>query len=65
MLEEAAAAGRLRDGPVESLVLQARAFIYGLARMWIDGQFEQWGGAEHAAALMRQSLDDYVARLAK
>lgn len=65
MLGEAARAGQLRDIPVESLVLQSRALIYGLARTWIDGQFEQWGGAERAAELMRQSLDDYVALLAR
>ena len=65
ILEEAVRTGQLRDGQVESQVLQARAFIYGLARMWIDGQFKQWGRGEHAATLMRRSVDDYVARLAK
>ena len=65
MLEEASQAGLLRGGSVESVVLQSRAFIYGLARTWIDGQFAQWGGAEDPAILMQQSVDGYVALLAR
>jgi AcrR family transcriptional regulator len=65
MLEAAARAGQLRPGPLEPLVLQSRALIYGLARTWVDGQFAQWGGTERAAELMRESLDGYVALLAR
>lgn len=65
ILEDASRAGRLRSRHIEVIPLQARAFVYGLARMWIDGQFAQWGGVEQAEALMQQSLDDFVALLAK
>lgn len=64
LLAEAQREGALRGGEVERIALQARAFVYGLARMWIDGQFAQWGGEAQAEALMGQALDDYVALLA-
>jgi hypothetical protein len=65
MLEDARAAGQLRKTDIEGVPLQARALVYGLARMWIDGQFAQWGGAENAEALMNQSLDGFLALLSK
>jgi AcrR family transcriptional regulator len=65
ILEDARAAGQLRKTNIDGVPLQARALVYGLARMWIDGQFAQWGGAEKAEALMKQSLDDFLALLAK
>jgi len=65
MLEDARAAGQLRKTDIEGVPLQARALVYGLARMWIDGQFAQWGGAENAEALMKQSLDGFLALLSK
>lgn len=65
ILEDARAAGQLRKTDIEKVPLQARALVYGLARMWIDGQFAQWGGAEKAELLMQQSLDDFIALLAK
>lgn len=64
LLTEAHGDGALRGDNVERLALQARAFVYGLVRMWVDGQFAQWGGEAQAEALMQQSLDDYVALLA-
>lgn len=65
LLQEAHRDGLLRPGAIDGIPLQARAFVYGLARMWIDGQFAQWGGMEKAEQLMQQSLDDYVALLAR
>ncbi|MER9656334.1 TetR/AcrR family transcriptional regulator [Mesorhizobium sp. M0152] len=65
ILDDARAAGQLRTMDVEGVPLQARALVYGLARMWIDGQFAQWGGAEKAELLMKQSLDGFLALLAK
>ncbi|QND62771.1 TetR/AcrR family transcriptional regulator [Mesorhizobium loti] len=65
ILEDARAAGQLRTMDMEGIPLQARALVYGLARMWIDGQFAQWGGAEKAELLMRQSLDNFLALLAQ
>lgn len=63
LLREARDAGLLRVGDTDGLVLQARALAYGLARMWVDGQFDQWGGEGNAEELMRESLDGYVALL--
>ncbi|MER9233386.1 TetR/AcrR family transcriptional regulator [Mesorhizobium sp. M0622] len=65
ILEDARAAGQLRKTNIEGIPLQARALVYGLARMWVDGQFAQWGGIEKAELLMKQSLDDFLALLAK
>jgi AcrR family transcriptional regulator len=65
LLEEARAAGQLRAVDLDTVPLQARALVYGLARMWIDGQFAQWGGQAQAEALMQQSLDSFLALLAK
>nr|WP_274533682.1 TetR-like C-terminal domain-containing protein [Mesorhizobium sp. Root102] len=38
ILEDARAARQLRTMDMEGIPLQARALVYGLARMWIDGQ---------------------------
>lgn len=40
-------------GP-DALMLSARAFIYGLCRIWIDGHFAEWRiekPAEHAMSV--------------
>lgn len=63
LLEQARDAGQLRVSDIGLLVLQARALAYGLARIWVDGQFAQWGGVENAEKLMRESLDGYIALL--
>ncbi len=65
ILEEARLAGQLRTADIAGVPLQARALVYGLARMWIDGQFAQWGGVEQAETLMKKGLDDFLALLAK
>ncbi len=61
VLTEAAAAGELRIVDVEADTLAGRALVYGLARMWTDGHFSQWGGEAKAPALMRRALDHYIA----
>ncbi len=62
LLREADAAGQLRGGTPEQLVVAGRALVYGVARMYIDGQFPSWGldtanplGAAHA--LLDQFVD--------
>jgi AcrR family transcriptional regulator len=65
ILEDARTAGQLRKTNIEGIPLQARALVYGLARMWVDGQFAQWGGIDKAELLMKQSLDDFLTLLAK
>jgi len=42
LMNEAAAAGLLRPGPVGRHQMAARAIAYGLGRMYIDGQFPSW-----------------------
>jgi AcrR family transcriptional regulator len=60
LLAQAAAAGEVRpaDPEVENLV--GRALVYGLARMWTDGHFAQWGGEANAADLMGKALEHYA-----
>ncbi|WP_421738848.1 TetR/AcrR family transcriptional regulator [Caulobacter sp.] len=59
-IEQARAQGRLRSADAEMIGVQARALVYGLARMWIDGQFVQWGGEDRADTLMQRALDEYL-----
>jgi AcrR family transcriptional regulator len=63
LLAEVAATGKLRIGDVPAAALNARAFVYGMARMWTDGHFAQWGGEAQAEESMHQCLDDYLALL--
>lgn len=53
LLEEAREAGEIRrDLPVDEVLLSARAFGYGLARMYVDGHFPEW----HPVAEPRQAI---------
>ena len=64
LLEAARDAGDLRaDLPVDEIVLSARAFGYGLARMYVDGHFPEWHpkGDPREAALA--ALDGYLGML--
>lgn len=40
---DAASQGLLRPGDIKRYQMAARAMVYGLARMYIDGQFPSWG----------------------
>jgi len=40
---DAASQGLLRPGDIKRYQIAARAMVYGLARMYIDGQFPSWG----------------------
>lgn len=46
-LAEAARRGTLRTDDLHLVKLAGRALVYGLARMYIDGQLPRWGVAEH------------------
>ncbi len=66
LLRAAEAAGELRGGTPEQLAVAARALAYGVARMYVDGQFPSWGlddadplGA--ATALLDRFLDSIAA----
>jgi AcrR family transcriptional regulator len=66
ILLAARAAGQLRDGDIADLQLGARAMVYGLARMAVDGQLPQWGvDPADAEARLLGALDQYVDGLAK
>ena len=66
LLVAAREAGQLRDADLQDLRLGARAMIYGLARMYVDGQLPQWGvGEGQAEARMTAAMDHYLAGLAR
>ncbi|MBP1859718.1 TetR/AcrR family transcriptional regulator [Rhizobium herbae] len=53
--------GRLRPGIVPAdLVFSSRAFIYGVARMWIDGHFKEWHVERPAPEAMESALDLFI-----
>lgn len=57
LLTQAREQGQLCGDPdFDHLVLGARALVYGLARMAIDGHFPEWHAAEPPAQAMRQAL---------
>jgi AcrR family transcriptional regulator len=62
LIEEAASKGQLRETARGAPVtLAARAFVYGLARMLIDGHLPQWKKpAEKPEAAMSRALDFFI-----
>lgn len=66
LLREAAGSGLLAVTDLDRTNLQCRAMAYGLARMWVDGHFREFGQAASApAAAMADALDGYIASLAR
>ena len=54
--------GRLRDDvPVDDLIFAARAFVYGVARMWIDGHFREWKIEKDPPDAMEGALNLFIA----
>lgn len=49
LMHAASAQGLLRHGDVNRYIIGARALVYGLARMYLDGQFPSWELNEEAA----------------
>lgn len=61
LLARAAAAGLIRAGDLKTQALAGRALVYGLARMYVDGQLAQWDVAPaQAEARIAAAIDDYV-----
>ena len=61
LIERAQQEGRLRSGmAADNLVFSCRAFIYGVARMWIDGHFKEWKVAQPAPEAMSDALDLFI-----
>ncbi|MDG4675321.1 MULTISPECIES: TetR/AcrR family transcriptional regulator [unclassified Shinella] len=44
----------------DALMLSARAFIYGLCRMWIDGHFTEWRVEKPAQDAMSEAVDLFI-----
>lgn len=64
LLTAARAAGLLRFDDVARMQLAARALVYGLGRMYVDGHFAQWlPRARSREAAMRAVLDLFLAGL--
>lgn len=61
LIGRAKAEGRLRPGLApDALMFSARAFIYGVARMWIDGHFREWQVETPAPQAMAGALDLFM-----
>jgi hypothetical protein len=56
LLAEAQLRGLLRADDLTPVPLAARALVYGLARMYIDGHLPQWGVAAHQAETAMQTV---------
>jgi AcrR family transcriptional regulator len=53
--------GQIRAADPATLELTAKALSYGLARMYVDGHFPQWGVAQREAeAAMQRVLDQFL-----
>lgn len=57
--------GSLREGvAADDLVFAARAFIYGVTRMWVDGHFQEWKIERPPAEAMNAALDMFMGLIA-
>jgi AcrR family transcriptional regulator len=64
LLSEAQRRGLMPTADVRLVVLEARALGYGLARMYVDGQFPSWDVAEDdAERTMTAIVDQFIDRL--
>jgi AcrR family transcriptional regulator len=64
LLSLARAQGRIpAEVDFDSLVLSSRAFVYGLARMVIDGHFPEWHTSSPPAVAARQALSLFMGKM--
>ncbi|MCB8819428.1 TetR/AcrR family transcriptional regulator [Microvirga rosea] len=64
LLTQAQHQGRLApDVDLNHLVLAARAYVYGLARMAIDGHFPEWHPSEPPAIAVRRALRIFMGQM--
>ena len=64
LLTQAQQQGRLApDTDFDHLMLAARAFVYGLARMAIDGHFPEWHPSEPPSLAARRALHLFMSRM--
>jgi AcrR family transcriptional regulator len=60
VLNEAREGGLLRSGDLAAIALAARATAYGVARMYVDGHFAQWGVKNKDARRIFESTFDLL-----
>ncbi|PBB87885.1 TetR family transcriptional regulator [Mesorhizobium sp. WSM3876] len=66
LLTEARVQGQISSSlNFDHLLLGARALVYGLARMAIDGHFPEWHVAEPPSEAMRHTLHLFIREIAK
>ena len=64
LMAEAAASHRLRPGDPGLHQIAARALVYGLARMYVDGQFPSWNlSGSDALGACEAILDQFIATI--
>ena len=64
LLTQARGRGQLIEGlDLDYVVLTARALVYGLARMAIDGHFPRWHPSEPPPQAMRQALSLFIGQI--
>lgn len=64
LITTAAADGEIYCISVEDTLVSTRSFIYGLARMHVDGHYPGWGVQDSdALATMQRLFDSYLFRL--
>jgi hypothetical protein len=65
LLTQARERGQLIEGlDLKHVVLSARALVYGLARMAIDGHFPRWHPTEQPPQAMRKALRLFIGQIA-
>jgi len=66
LVVEAQRRGLLRPAETRLIVIAGRALVYGLARMYTDGQFPRWGMAEaEAEQIANAAFDLWIAGIAE
>jgi AcrR family transcriptional regulator len=65
LMDEAQRRSPLRSDDVTLIRLTGRALVYGLARMYVDGHFAQWGTGDKPEHAMQKVLDLFIGALPK
>ncbi|MCR8493437.1 TetR/AcrR family transcriptional regulator [Brucella anthropi] len=64
LLERAKADGRISpESKIGQIVFSSRAFVYGLARMAIDGHFPEWHVTQEPFEAVTQALHAFIAQM--
>lgn len=65
LIAQGQASGRISSHIApDALMLAARAFIYGLCRMWIDGHFREWHVAKPPEEAMSAAVNLFIDMIA-